>query len=47
MQPDVARRMIEQLEAWERGLEAKRIETREAEYDEATLQRLRGLGYVA
>jgi len=44
--PDLARRLIEQLEAWERGLEDKRIETREAEYDEATLQRLRGLGYV-
>lgn len=45
--PDVARSMIEQLEAWERALEDKRIETRDAEYDEATLQRLRGLGYVA
>jgi len=44
--PDLARRMIEQLEAWERGLEGKRIETREAAYDEATLQRLRGLGYI-
>lgn len=46
-EPDVARGMIEQLEAWERSLDDKRIETREAEYDDATLQRLRGLGYVA
>jgi arylsulfatase A-like enzyme len=47
VEPEVARSMIERLEAWERSLEDKRIETREAEYDEATLQRLRGLGYVA
>jgi arylsulfatase A-like enzyme len=46
-EPDVARSMIEQLEAWERALQDKRIETREADYDEATLQRLRGLGYIA
>jgi hypothetical protein len=39
--------MVERLEAWERSLEDKRIETRQAEYDEVTLQRLRGLGYVA
>jgi hypothetical protein len=47
IEPEVARSMIERLEAWERSLEGKRIETRQAEYDEATLQRLRGLGYVA
>jgi arylsulfatase A-like enzyme len=47
VEPEVARSMIERLEAWERSLEDKRIETRQAEYDEATLQRLRGLGYVA
>jgi arylsulfatase A-like enzyme len=46
VEPEVARSMIERLEAWERSLEDKRIETRQAEYDEATLQRLRGLGYV-
>jgi arylsulfatase A-like enzyme len=45
--PDLARSLIEELEAWERGLAEKRIETQEAEYDETTLQRLRGLGYVA
>jgi len=47
IEPEVARSMIERLEAWERSQEGKRIETRQAEYDEATLQRLRGLGYVA
>jgi hypothetical protein len=47
VEPEVARLMIDRLEAWERSLEDKRIETRQAEYDEATLQRLRGLGYVA
>jgi arylsulfatase A-like enzyme len=47
VEPDVARSLVERLEAWERSLEDKRIETRQAEYDEATLQRLRGLGYVA
>lgn len=46
-QPEVARSLLEQLEAWERSLEDKHIETRRAEYDETTLQRLRGLGYVA
>jgi arylsulfatase A-like enzyme len=45
--PEVARSLLERLEAWERSLEDKRIETRRAEYDETTLQRLRGLGYVA
>ena len=45
--PEVARSLLERLEAWERSLEDKRIETRQAEYDETTLQRLRGLGYVA
>ena len=45
--PDLARGLIEELEAWERGLAEKRIATQEAEYDETTLQRLRGLGYVA
>jgi arylsulfatase A-like enzyme len=47
VEADVTRRMVERLEAWERSLEDQRIETRQAEYDEATLQRLRGLGYVA
>jgi len=47
IEPEIARSMIERLEAWERSQEGKRIETRQAEYDEATLQRLRGLGYVA
>jgi arylsulfatase A-like enzyme len=47
VESDVARRLVERLEAWERSLEDRRIETRQAEYDEATLQRLRGLGYVA
>jgi arylsulfatase A-like enzyme len=47
VEPEVARLLVERLEAWERSLEDKRIETRQAEYDEATLQRLRGLGYVA
>jgi arylsulfatase A-like enzyme len=47
VESEITRRMVERLEAWERSLEDKRIETRQAEYDEVTLQRLRGLGYVA
>jgi len=47
VEPEIARSLTERLETWERSLEDKRIETRQAEYDEATLQRLRGLGYVA
>jgi arylsulfatase A-like enzyme len=45
-QPAVAQALREQLEAWERSLSHRNIETRAAEYDEATLDRLRGLGYV-
>jgi arylsulfatase A-like enzyme len=46
VQPEVAWRMGEQLAAWEREHESQRIETGEAEYDETTLKRLRGLGYI-
>jgi len=45
-QPEVARRLIEQLEAWERRLANNQIETSKAEYDEVLLDRLRALGYV-
>ena len=45
--PQLAHSMLEQLETWERALAGKQIETGEAEYDEATLHRLRGLGYIA
>jgi arylsulfatase A-like enzyme len=43
---DLARTMSDQLEEWERGLGDSRIEADEVEYDEETMQRLRGLGYV-
>jgi arylsulfatase A-like enzyme len=44
--PDVARMMSDQLDEWERGLGESRIEADDVEYDEETMQRLRGLGYV-
>ena len=34
------------LRAWERSLGETRLESREAEFDEETAQRLRGLGYI-
>lgn len=43
---DVAHRMLEELETWERSLDDKRLEMREAEYDDEVLERLRGLGYI-
>jgi arylsulfatase A-like enzyme len=42
----LALRMAERLRQWERTLEATRVESEEAEYDEETMERLRGLGYV-
>jgi arylsulfatase A-like enzyme len=44
--PDVSRALSEQLGNWERGLGDSRIEADEVEYDEETMQRLRGLGYA-
>ena len=38
--------MSDELDAWRRSLEEKTIETREADFDEETLRRLQGLGYV-
>lgn len=46
VRPHVARSMFERLKAWERSLNGKHVEMREAEYDEAILDRLRALGYV-
>jgi arylsulfatase A-like enzyme len=39
-------KMAERLKEWERALEPRRTDTDEAEYDEETMERLRGLGYV-
>jgi arylsulfatase A-like enzyme len=44
--PDLTRVLADQLERWELTLEGQHIEKSEAEFDEATLQHLRGLGYV-
>ena len=44
--PDVVGAMATRLDGWERSLADTQIETREAAYDEETLQRLRGLGYI-
>ena len=40
------RPLLDQLEEWQRSCEDLTIETSEAEYDDATLDRLRGLGYI-
>jgi arylsulfatase A-like enzyme len=45
-EPSVQREMSERLREWESALETTRVESGEAEYDEQTMERLRGLGYV-
>jgi arylsulfatase A-like enzyme len=44
--PAVELKMAERLKEWERRLEPRSTDTDEAEYDEETMERLRGLGYV-
>ena len=44
--PDIVTSLSNELDAWRRSLEGKTIETREADFDEETLRRLQGLGYV-
>jgi arylsulfatase A-like enzyme len=39
-------KMTERLKEWEGALDPRRIDTDEAAYDEETMERLRGLGYV-
>jgi arylsulfatase A-like enzyme len=45
-EPSVELTMSERLREWERALEPERVESEEAAYDEETMDRLRGLGYV-
>lgn len=45
-EPSVELQMSERLMEWESALESGRMESEEAEYDEETMERLRGLGYV-
>jgi arylsulfatase A-like enzyme len=45
-QPAVELAMTERLAKWESATDSERMESEEAEYDEETMQRLRGLGYV-
>ena len=44
--PDEVEAMLTALEEWERSFEGTSLEPEEAAYDEATLERLRGLGYI-
>jgi arylsulfatase A-like enzyme len=44
--PGSLRRLIGRLESWMRSMEEQRVDTSDAEYDDETLERLRGLGYV-
>ena len=46
VEPAVVERLIEELQAWERSLDRDTLGPTEAEYDEAVLERLRGLGYI-
>lgn len=45
-EPNTTRRLRERLEAWVRSMEERSADTGDAAYDDATLERLRGLGYV-
>jgi arylsulfatase A-like enzyme len=45
-EPSIQREMSGRLREWESSLETTRMESGEAEYDEETMERLRGLGYV-
>jgi len=44
--PATARAFEDRLEGWRRTMEDRRVSTADADYDEETLERLRGLGYV-
>jgi arylsulfatase A-like enzyme len=44
--PDEVDAMLTAMEEWERSFEGTSLEPEEAAYDEATLERLRGLGYI-
>lgn len=44
--PPAAAALEGELRAWEASLGGSRLETREADFDEETAQRLRGLGYI-
>jgi len=44
--PNAGRRLQERLEAWVRSMEERSVDTGDAAYDDETLERLRGLGYV-
>ena len=44
--PATARAFEDRLESWRRTMEDRRLSSRDADYDEETLERLRGLGYV-
>jgi arylsulfatase A-like enzyme len=46
VEPAVELAMTERLAQWEGATDSAQVETEEAEYDEETMQRLRGLGYV-
>lgn len=43
---DQANRLHERLEAWVRAMEERSVRSGDAAYDDETLERLRGLGYV-
>jgi arylsulfatase A-like enzyme len=45
-EPATARALEDRLETWRRTMEDRRLSTADADYDEETLERLRGLGYV-
>ena len=44
--PATARAFEDRLESWRRTMEDRRLSTADADYDEETLERLKGLGYV-
>jgi arylsulfatase A-like enzyme len=44
--PDLVATMSAELDEWQARVAGKRIETREADFDDETLRRLQGLGYV-
>ena len=44
--PDVVESMLTTLDDWERSFAGTTLQPAEAAYDEATLERLRGLGYI-
>lgn len=44
--PVTARALEDRLESWRRTMEDRRLSSGDADYDEETLERLRGLGYV-